>query len=172
MADVSLNCQIIATTTAPSQAINVTLAGQACLINLYTKSINLPLETAPAGSEVVYENQNPCFVDLYLINGSPPTLIIGGVQVRNGGLIVRDIYLGFQGDLAIIDTTGAGQDPFGVPPTLPPLHLRNWWQKFIPLSLGSKAPPAIAGSIPGMGTRFLLTYWPVGSYTPGYSALT
>jgi len=163
----SLNFQVVPTTTAPSQAINITLAGQQCLINLYTKSTNLPV--AQLGSVItdpVYENANPCFVDLYVNGVADPT--IAGAYVRSGSLLVRDTYLGFLGDLSVIDTSGADEDPFGVPPTLPPPYLRSWWQRFIPLSFGFKSPPQIAGSIPGMGTRFLLTYWPVGSYTPGY----
>jgi hypothetical protein len=157
--------QIIPTTTAPNQEIRVVLANQDCLIHLYTKSINVPISTPMTTNPPVYQNINPCFIDLY-VSGN---LIIGGVYVRQGTLLVRDVYLGFNGDLAVIDTSGAGEDPFGVPIRLPPEDLRNPWQREIPLSFNGLAPPNYGGTIPGMGTRWLLTYWPVGSYTPGYS---
>jgi hypothetical protein len=160
---------IVPTTEVPYQSISITLAGQSCLINFYTKSTNIavqaPLEigTDPTPR---YENINPCFLDLYVAG----KLILGGILARQGQLLIRDTYLGFSGDLAVIDTSGAGQDPYGVPPRLPPLALRNAAQvAMFPLSDGDEAPASIAGTIPGMGTRFILTYWPVGSYTPGYT---
>jgi hypothetical protein len=168
------NYQIVPTSEAPSQAISITLGGQACLINFYTKSINIP--KAPSGTfpqpappaPPVYENINPCFVDVYV--GSGATLIIGGVQVRQGSLIVRDTYLGFVGDLAVYDTSGLGADPFGIPPRLPPYNLRNAAQlAAFSLADGDLAPAYLAGRIPGMGSRFILTYWTPGTYTPGYS---
>lgn len=164
--------QIIPATEAPSQIITTTLAGQACQINLYTKSINVPIEQdIPADPNPVYQNTNPCFIDLY-VNGS---LIIGGVYVRQGALIVRDTYLYLQqgqpviGDLSVIDTSGAAEDPQGMPYKLPYPSLRNPVQQNIPLSFGGYAPPSVAGRIAGMGSRWLLTFWPVGTYTPGYS---
>lgn len=162
---------VVPTTEAPSQAITITLNGQACLINLYTKSINIAVQAPneiPTDPTPRYENVNPCFVDVY--TGTGANLIIGGVYVRQGSLIVRDVYLGFVGDLSVIDTSGAAQDPYGVPPRLPPPYLRNPAQlAAFPLSDGNAAPPAVAGHIPGMGSRFILTYWPPGSYVPGYS---
>jgi hypothetical protein len=157
--------QVIPTTEAPNQQITTTLANQDCLIQLYTKSINIPISTPMAPEPPVYQNRNPCFIDLF-VNG---TLIIGGVYVRQGSLVVRDTYLGFAGDLSVIDTTGAAEDPFGVPATLPPAYLRTTWQRTIPLSNQGKAPSNFASRIPGMGVRWILTYWPLGSYTPGYS---
>ena len=154
---------IIPTTTAAYQQFTVTLAGQACLINLYTKTLNIPIlepSTIPI-SPPKYENINPVFIDLFLTG----TLIVGGVVVRANSLIVRDTYLGFYGDLVVIDTSGAMEDPYGVSPRLPPNHLRNWWQQLMP---GNQAAPSLAGTIPEMGTRWLLTYWPPGSYIPGY----
>jgi hypothetical protein len=148
---------IIPTTIAPSQTIDITLGGQACTINLYTKSINVPVHDP---GEIVtdpnprYENTNPVFIDLYVNN----VLIIGGVLCRNSGMVVIDEYLGFVGDLSVIDTSGRFEDPQGVPATLPPLDLRNWSQRNFPL--GDKAPANVAGTIPGMGTRWLLTWWP------------
>ena len=162
--------QIVPMTEAPAQSITITLGGQACLIVLYTKSTNVPMwnpDEIATDPNPVYENVNPCFVDLY--TGAGATLIIGGVYLRQGSLIVRDTYLGFVGDMSIIDFSGAGEDPRGVPPILPPNYLRNYEQRqMFPLSLGNQAPPNLAGRIPGMGSRWLLTYWAPGTYTPGY----
>lgn len=150
--------QIIPLTEAPSQAISVTLGTQPCQINVYTKSINVPIQPPgdiPSDPFPTYGNINPVFLDLYVND----VLIIGGVLCRNETRIVRDAYLGFIGDLAFIDLDG-DSDPYGVPATLPPPDLRNWWQRNVPLWLGGKAPPAVAGRMPGVGTRFILTYWP------------
>lgn len=102
-----------------------------------------------------YVNINPVFIDLYLND----TLVVGGVLLRNKNRVVRNTYFGFVGDIVVIDTAG-DEDPYGVPPTLPPVALMNKWQRDLPLSLQGKAPPTIAGTIPGFGTRFLLTWWP------------
>lgn len=154
---VSSNYQIIPVTEAPAQTINVSLADQPCTINIYTKSINIPIQ--PPGSiptdPPVYENLNPVFLDLYVNDA----LIIGGVLCLNEVRIVRDAYLGFIGDLAVIDLQGTS-DPQGVPITLPPPDLRNLWQRSVPLKFGGKAPPGLGNKIPGFGSRFILTYWP------------
>ncbi len=230
----SLAYQIVPTTEAAAQRIQITLGGQACTINIYTKSINVPIEppgsispaeipmgsfigtisgnvltvgsiagggippgvviirgpgvlyptyvvrfesgiggdgtyivtpsqdVAPVGMYAVapaaptYENQNPVFLDLYL---NETNLIIGGVPCLNDVRIVRNVYLGFIGDLSVIDTEG-NEDPFGVPLRLPLPPLRNIWQRNLPLSLAGIAPPNLANRIPGLGSRFLLTYWP------------
>lgn len=102
-----------------------------------------------------YENRNPVFVDLYLNDA----LVIGGVLLQNRNAIVRNSYFGFAGDIAVIDAEG-NSDPYGVPLRLPPADLMNSWQRDVPLALGGNAPPALAMTLPGMGTRFLLTYWP------------
>lgn len=162
---VSSAFQVIPTTEAPSQQISTTLNGQDVLIQLYTKSLNVPIYTPIATEPPVYQNINPCFIDLY----SGGTLIIGGVYVRQSSLVVRDVYLGFSGDLSVIDTSGAAEDPFGVPARLPPRFLQNPWQRSVPLSYGGLAPTNYASRIPGMGTRWIMTFWPPGSYTPGYS---
>lgn len=163
---------VIPTTEAPSQSINVTLNGQPCSISLYTKSINVPIpQPIPADPNPVYQNTNPCFVDFYVAG----LLVIGGVYVRQGSLIVRDTYLYLDqglpviGDLSVIDTSGAGEDPQGMPYRLPPKDLRNDLELSIPLADGDVAPPAMAGRIVGMGSRWLLTWWNTGTYTPGYS---
>lgn len=179
MAETSSSFLVIPTTEAPAQSIPITLGGQSCLVNLYAKSTNVP--RAPSGNQPqptppappLYENVNPVFIDLYV--GAGATLIIGGVQVaRSGGLIVRDVYLGFVGDLAVYDVAPPPGEapgvPLGVSPRLPPYDLRSEVQiATYPLSNGDLAPAYLAGRIPGMGSRFVLTYWPPGTYVPGYS---
>lgn len=160
----SLDYQIIPTTDAPYQAITITLNGQPCLINVYTKSINVPIQppgSTPSDPNPTYENINPVFVDLY-VNG---VLVIGGVIAYSGNKIVRDAYLGFVGDIAIMDTQAMpgtyGSDPYGVPARLPPPDLRNFWQRHLPVFMGGQfAPKGISATIPGLGSRYLLTYWP------------
>ncbi len=71
----------------PSQTFDVQLAGQACTINVYQKSTGL-------------------YCDL-LVSGAP---VIGGVICQNLNRIVRDVYLGFEGDLVFNDTQGS-DDP-------------------------------------------------------------
>ena len=71
----------------PSQTLTVLLGTQTCQINLYQQVSGL-------------------YCDLYVNN----LLIIGGVVCQNLNRIVRDLYLGFIGDLCFWDTQGA-QDP-------------------------------------------------------------
>lgn len=163
--------QIIPCNEAPNQVITITLGGQACVIQLLTKSIFVPVQapTEPAlDPNPRYENQNPCFVNLWIDSGA--TLVIGGVIAKHNSLLVRDVYLGFSGDLVVFDTSGADEDPQGVPTRLPPNWLRSQeQQRQFPLAEGDRAPVNIAGRIPGMGSRWLLLYLLAGSYTPGYS---
>ncbi len=147
---------IIPLTDKPSQTVNVTLGGQACKINVYTKSTNVPIEQQIPTSPPDYENINPVFLDLYIGDA----LVIGGVICRASSMMVMNTYLGFIGDLSMVDTSGAFEDPVGVSVRLPPPDLRNFWQRSLPLFLGGMAPPNIAGTIPGLGSRFQLTYWP------------
>ena len=79
--------QIIPLADVYSQALNVSLGGQSCTINVYTKSTGL-------------------YLDLYVLD----SLIIGGVVCQNLNLIVRSSYLGFIGDLMFEDTQGVN-DP-------------------------------------------------------------
>lgn len=79
----------------PQQTVSCTLDDQQCTINLRTM-------TNGEGISVT-----SLYCDLY-VSGS---LIIGGVVCENGNRIVRDAYLGFSGDLAFWDMTGAGNDP-------------------------------------------------------------
>jgi hypothetical protein len=78
-------------TLPASQQLAVTLNGQNCTINIYTRN--------SYGFSAVY-------LDLY-VSG---TLIIGGVICENLNPIVRDAYLGFIGDLYFYDTQGTN-DP-------------------------------------------------------------
>lgn len=71
----------------PSQIVGVSLANQACTFNVYAKSAGL-------------------YIDV-LVNNA---LIIGGVICQDLNRIVRDVYLGFIGDLIFFDTQGAS-DP-------------------------------------------------------------
>ena len=68
----------------PNQSVNIQLGGQSCKIDCYQTSFGL-------------------FVDLY-VSG---VLIIGGVIGQNLNRIVRDLYLGFVGDLTFIDNEGS-----------------------------------------------------------------
>lgn len=149
--------QIIPLTDNPVQTVNVTLGGQAVTIRLYTKSLNIPI--SPPGSissmPPTYQNSNPVFLDLFLSDA----LVLGGVPCLNLVPMVRDVYLGFSGDLIMYDTQGVGS-PQGFPATLPPLELRNDVQRALPLYLAGKAPAPLAGRIPGLGTRFLLLWQP------------
>jgi hypothetical protein len=70
-----------------SQTLDITLGGQACQIDLKTRSTGL-------------------YCDLYVNN----VLIVGGVVCRNTARIVISNYLGFIGDLAFVDTQGSA-DP-------------------------------------------------------------
>jgi hypothetical protein len=68
----------------PSQTVNIQLGGQSCRIDAYQTAFGL-------------------FIDLY-VSG---VLIIGGVIGQNLNRIVRDLYLGFVGDLTFIDSQGS-----------------------------------------------------------------
>ncbi len=72
----------------PNQIVNITLANQNCAISVYQRSTGL-------------------YCDLYVDN----VIIIAGVICQNLNRIVRDLYLGFVGDLGFYDAQGA-DDPF------------------------------------------------------------
>lgn len=80
--------QIVPLLATPNQTITCTLGNQAVLINLYQKSTGL-------------------FIDV-LLNG---VVVKTGVLCLNGVKIIRDLYLGFVGDLVFYDQSGAGADP-------------------------------------------------------------
>jgi hypothetical protein len=73
----------IALQPVPSQTINCTLNGQATTLN-------------------VRQNSTGLYIDVLVAN----TPIIQGVICQNANTIVRDVYLGFIGDLAFFDTQG------------------------------------------------------------------
>ena len=75
--------QLIQIADVYSQTFTTQLGGQNCQINLYQKSTGL-------------------FCDVY-VSG---VLIIGGVLCLNNVRIVRDLYLGFVGDLCFNDSQG------------------------------------------------------------------
>lgn len=87
--------QIVPLQPVPSQAVNVNLDGQVSTI-------------------AVYQTDRGLFLDLYVAN----ILIIGGVICENLNRIVRDLYLGFSGDLAFIDNQGSTDPVYtGLGPT-------------------------------------------------------
>lgn len=100
--------QIIPIQPVASQILNVTLNQQVCQINLYAKSIYIPI--TPPGSiptdPPTYVSVTVMFLDLYLND----TLLIGGCLVRDGVGIVQNSYFGFVGEIAIEDTEG-NSDP-------------------------------------------------------------
>lgn len=73
----------------PSQTVSIQLGGQNCQINVY--------QTDNFGM----------FMDVYVAGAQ----IIAGVSCQNLTRIVRDAYLGFQGDFVFYDTSGNGADP-------------------------------------------------------------
>lgn len=79
--------QIVPTDPLPSQRFTISLSNQACQIEIYQKMQGL-------------------FMNLYVNDG----LIIGGVICLNQVRIVRDLYLGFLGDLFFNDNQGS-DDP-------------------------------------------------------------
>ena len=80
--------KIIPIQPIPNQSVRVGLAGQNCIINLYQESTGL-------------------YCDLYVNS----ILIIGGVICQNQNRIVRDLYLGFIGDIGFIDNQET-DDPY------------------------------------------------------------
>ena len=79
--------QIIPLQSVPSQTLTVSLANQTCQI-------------------AVYQTATGVYLNLSVNNA----LVIGGVICRNLDRIVRNVYLGFIGDLAFNDNEGA-DDP-------------------------------------------------------------
>lgn len=75
--------QVVPTQAVPNQTINVVLANQNCTINLRQTDYGM-------------------FGDL-LVNDEP---IVQGVACENLNRWVRDVYLGFAGDVCVQDTQG------------------------------------------------------------------
>jgi hypothetical protein len=90
----------------PAQLLRVSLGGQATTIKVYFKQITVPLAAQIPTVPPPYGAITPCFLDLYVNDA----LVIGGVLCQHENLIVRDSYLGFIGDLSMIDTQGS-EDP-------------------------------------------------------------
>jgi hypothetical protein len=100
--------QIIPIQDVYSQTLTIQLGGQNTQINLYQK------------------NNSHLYCDVYVNNSA----IITGVICRNMVRIVRNLYLGFIGDLMFVDQQGT----------------------FTPPSTG------IDPSSPGLGSRFIFCY--------------
>jgi hypothetical protein len=79
--------QIVPLNANPNQTLTIGLNNQSCQID-------------------VYQTPDALFLDLSVNN----QMIIGGVICQNLNRIVRDLYLGFQGDLGFVDTQGVS-DP-------------------------------------------------------------
>lgn len=75
--------QVIPLQAIANQVVNVTLGGQNCTIVLFQRDTGL-------------------FCNVYIDN----VLVIGGVICQNINRIVRDVYLGFVGDLIFEDLQG------------------------------------------------------------------
>jgi len=87
--------QIVPLEAVPNQTVTTTLGDQVCQID-------------------VYENAYGVYLDLYVVN----VLIVGGAICEDRNRVVRSLYLGFEGDLAFIDTQGtADPDYLGFGPT-------------------------------------------------------
>ena len=80
--------QIVPLTATPAQTVAVSLAGQACQLNVYQKRTGL-------------------YFDIFLAGD----LVLAGVLCLQANLLVRSLYLGFLGDLAFFDVSGADEDP-------------------------------------------------------------
>lgn len=78
---------VVPVQAVPNQTVTVSLGGQTCQIDLYQKATGL-------------------FVDLYVSN---LPIVIGAVALDRNR-IVRSAYLGFMGDLMIVDRLGTA-DP-------------------------------------------------------------
>lgn len=79
--------QTIPLSDTPAQELTATLGGQTCRLRVVTR-------------------QGSLYLDLYVSD----KLIVAGAIALDGVPIVRDIYLGFVGDLVFSDTQGAS-DP-------------------------------------------------------------
>lgn len=118
--------QIIPIQPLPAQILYVILGGQDCAIQLYFKEMFVTLDEPIFQEPPVFDKVLALFLDLYVNN----QLAIGGVLVQANNTLVKSTYLGFTGDLGLVDT----QPPTGIGPQSP--------------------------QIDGLGTRWLLTYWP------------
>ena len=100
--------QIIPLNPLPSQRLSITLSNQACVIDLFTKHIQIPF--VPSGGiptdPPVYKPIDPLFLNLY----QNDVLVLGGALCLDRTLIVQNDYFNFNGDFSFIDTKGT-EDP-------------------------------------------------------------
>jgi hypothetical protein len=83
----AVNIQSIPMNALPSQRLNAQLGNQPCTIDIYQKLTGL-------------------YLDLKVNDAA----IVTGALCLEGNFLVRDAYLGFVGDLMMVDTQGT-QDP-------------------------------------------------------------
>lgn len=81
--------QIVPLQPVPSQTVIVALGGQSCSLNVYQRSTGLYCDLSSNG-----------------------VVILTGVPCLQANKIVRDLYLGFAGDLAFFDTQGTDDPVF------------------------------------------------------------
>ena len=117
--------QVVPLQPVNSQILSITLNQQACTVYLYAKQIQVPAAAEVEVNPPTFLIINPLFMDLYLTDSNGNTsLVIGGVICQDRNRIVRNTYLGFNGDLAFIDSQGS-QDP--VPSGLGSRYLLTYW---------------------------------------------
>ena len=100
MSGASSGASTIALAAVASQSVNIILGSQSCTLNIYQRAIGVTRADGSVATAV------PLLMDIY-VGG---VLILGGALCRNGVKIVRDVYLGFVGDLVFYDTQGTA-DP-------------------------------------------------------------
>lgn len=81
--------QVVPLQAIPNQTLQTQLNNQPCTINVQQFAFGL-------------------FVTLYL----GPTLIVASVLCQNLNRIVRDLYFGFEGDFAFLDTQGTNNPDY------------------------------------------------------------
>lgn len=79
---------IIPLQAVPNQTVYITLNGQATQLNIYQTAVGMFMDVLVSGVQ-----------------------IIAGVICENLNRIVRDLYLGFQGDFMFLDNQGS-TDPY------------------------------------------------------------
>lgn len=87
--------KIIPVQAVPSQTVSTIVGGQVVKLEIAQKR------------SFDFVDTKGMYVNVYRND----VLIIGGVICEHANLIVRDTYLGFQGDLMFVDSTGNNTDP-------------------------------------------------------------
>jgi hypothetical protein len=77
-----------------------------------TQAVPAQVFTALLNNQQVRITLRQLSTGLFMDLQSNEVEIVGLVICQNLNRIVRDLYLGFQGDFVFLDNTGAGQDPF------------------------------------------------------------